>query len=248
MLNEKRLRRFSASRMFELLAEGKGKSRLKYIYDLGAEALGIDRNVSTKEKEHGIRNQYDAYQLFKKYKGECGWWDEPIPYANNLVASPDVVSSDYVADMKCQFSIITFEKQNKKLEKKYFLQSQTQMLCAEKEIGYIANYLSRPQFYNVEWEEYSIPEPDRLYLHKIERDEKIIKKIIDYANIYHPYIETIENMLKGATEVNDEEFFYLQRNSQNVEELRNIDWTENKKPIFRYFNKFFVELDVSLRS
>ena len=53
-----------------------------------------------------------------------------------------------------------------------------QMLCAEKEVGYVANYLSKPEFFSQEdWEEYSFADHERLFIHKIERNDEIIKNI-----------------------------------------------------------------------
>jgi hypothetical protein len=236
--NEIRLRRFSASRISELLSKGKGITRLKYIYDLGAEAVGCRRELNSMELKHGLANQFDAFEIFRKYKGDCEWFDTSIPYEESLVATPDVISNDFVAEMKCQFSIIAFHHQNDTLPKKYFLQSQTQMLCAEKELGYVANYLSKPTFFSQEdWEEYSFKDYERLVIHKIERDDETIKKIIEMADLYHPMILMAEEMLVNATIIEENDVFYK---GHSFVELRDIEWTTNKKEIFRFINKFFV--------
>jgi hypothetical protein len=237
-MDEIRLRRFSASRISELLAKGKGKSKLKYIYDLGAEALGFRRDLNTKEMKHGIANQFDAFEIFRKYKGDCEWWDSSMPYGECLVATPDILADDFVADVKCQFSILNFHKQNETLPRKYWLQSQTQMLCAEKELGYIINYLSKPDVYNEEWKEYEFEENERLFIHKIDRDESILKIIIAEAEANYPLIFQAEEMLGGATIIDEKDFFYY---GKDFEELRDLNWTLNKKEVFRFLNKFFVK-------
>jgi len=237
-MDEIRLRRFSASRISELLAKGKGKSKLKYIYDLGAEALGFRRDLNTKEMKHGIANQFDAFEIFRKYKGDCEWWDSSMPYGECLVATPDILADDFVADVKCQFSILNFHKQNENLPRKYWLQSQTQMLCAEKELGYIINYLSKPDVYNEEWKEYEFEENERLFIHRIDRDESILKIIIAEAEANYSLIFQAEEMLGGATIIDEKDFFYY---GKDFEELRDLNWTLNKKEVFRFLNKFFVK-------
>jgi hypothetical protein len=237
-MDEIRLRRFSASRISELLAKGKGKSKFKYIYDLGAEALGCKRELNLKEMKHGLANQYDAFEIFRKYKGECQWWDESMPYKEFLVATPDILAEDYVADVKCQYSILNFHKQNEVLPRKYWLQSQTQMLCADKKIGYIVNYLSKPEVYNEEWEEYNFGENERLFIHKIDRDDDILKVIESTAEENFPLIAKAEDMLGSATIIDENDFFYQ---GKDFEELRELYWVDNKKEVFKYLNKFFVK-------
>ena len=211
---------------------------MKYIYDLGAEAIGCGRELNSIELKHGIANQFDAFEIFKKYKGDCQWFDTSLTYGDSLVATPDVISNDFVAEMKCQFSIIAFHHQNDTLPKKYWLQSQTQMLCAEKPLGYVVNYLSKPSVMNQEWEEYEFKEHERLFIHKIERDEEIIQKIIHEANSHHHLILQAEEMLGSATIIEESDVFYR---GKNFVELREIDWVFNKKEVFRFINKFFVE-------
>ena len=198
----------------------------------------VDNRGNTPVIYAAIANQFDAFEIFRKYKGDCEWWDSSMPYGECLVATPDILADDFVADVKCQFSILNFHKQNETLPRKYWLQSQTQMLCAEKELGYIINYLSKPDVYNEEWKEYEFEENERLFIHRIDRDESILKIIIAEAEANYPLIFQAEEMLGGATIIDEKDFFYY---GKDFEELRDLNWTLNKKEVFRFLNKFFVK-------
>jgi hypothetical protein len=112
------------------------------------------------------------------------------------------------------------------------------MLCADKKIGYIVNYLSKPEVYNEEWEEYNFGENERLFIHKIDRDDDILKVIEFTAEENFPLIAKAEDMLGSATIIDENDFFYQ---GKDFEELRELYWVDNKKEVFRYLNKFFVK-------
>jgi len=110
---------FSASKISDLLAQGTGKTRMNYIFELSERAIGIDNSVTTAEMLHGINSEIDALQvLFSNlgngYYNSDGEGGQVFFDINDYVgATPDAIGDGWVGDAKCQYYIHTFSEYSK---------------------------------------------------------------------------------------------------------------------------------------
>ena len=177
----KKIKTFSASRISDLLAEGQGKTRMNYIFDLAAESIGIKKDITTKAMTHGIVNEVYAMSLLIANVGGVMNVDEEgnqksFKITDYLTATPDgYLAGSHTLEAKCQYNIKNFIDQNNKLPVKYYLQVQCQMMAMNVNKGYLINYLTKPEIFGQDdWQEYPIPLAQRYYIHEIERDLSLI--------------------------------------------------------------------------
>lgn len=241
-------KQFSASRVAELLVDG--KTRWNYIYDLALEILGIERSLHTKEMLHGINNEAAALQLAFNLIGAVANSDDfgnqiYFPINDYVGATPDAFDEDmeqFVLDTKCQYYIHTFIEQCDKVPKKYVVQSQCQMMALKVDTGYILNYLTKPEVWGEdEWEEYPFNIDERFRLHKIEKDDEIQYDILRLTEHFYPYIGLGVELMASAKELSQDEFFYSQlHGGVRYAELKEIVWATTGREVFRFGNKFYV--------
>lgn len=230
--------KFTASRISELLAGGEGKTRLNYIFDVAAESVGAKDDFETKAMQHGTLNQLNAFELvFKpKYGGE--WFDEFIEINDKCGASPDAIDTSFVADMKCQYMIDTFLDAIDKTPKKYVYQVQMQMMALSVEVGYICNYLTRPELYGEDWTEYPMPLELRSHIVEIKRDEEIQTNILESVEKNYPILLECAEMLGNADVLSEEDFIYRQFNRELKLRPLKENW-QSKGDVYRFGNKFY---------
>lgn len=231
--------KFTASRISELCSGGQGKTRLNYIFDIAKEMVAGKDDFQTKEMLHGTINQYDAFDLaFKPLYGGA-WFDTFVSYNDKLGASPDILGDGFVADIKCPYYIHTFFEQMDKLPKKYGYQVQTQMLTMNVDMGYLCNYLTKPDEYNVQWVEYPFILEQRTHIHEIKKSEEIQDEILKAVEDNFPLIGTAHELMLNAKEIAHDEFFFNQFNGVRYLKLKDTNWI-NKNDCIRFGNDFFT--------
>ena len=240
---------FSASKISDLLAGGTGKTRLNYIYELAERSIGIDNSITTAAMLHGINSEHDALSVLFNHLG-CGYFNSDgkggqvfFPINEYVGATPDGLSDEWTADAKCQYSIHGFFEQNDKLPKRYYDQIQCQMMALKVNKGYLINYLTKPETYGMDdWQEYPFPISERFHIHEIEKDEQVQSDILEYSEKYYPYIQSGREIMESAKELDHDEFFYIQFvNKIRFTKLKDIDWLNNEKQVFRFNDVFYIQ-------
>jgi hypothetical protein len=240
---------FSASKISDLLAQGQGRSRLSYIYELAERSIGIDNSVTTAAMLHGIQSEHDALNTLFDHLGS-GYYNSDgkggqvfFPINDFVGATPDGLSDNWVADAKCQYSIHGFFEQCDKLPKRYYDQIQCQMLALKVDKGYLINYLTKPEIYGQEdWQEYPFPLSERYHIHEISKDEQVQSDILEYSEKWFPYIQMGREIMESAQLLDHDEFFYIQFvNKVRFVKLKDLNWIENTKKVYRYNDIFYIQ-------
>lgn len=160
--------KFTASEIWKLFVEPKTKADKEagkwsqtadnYILMKAIERVtGYVRKFTSKEMEHGIMNEKDAFDAFCSFhKQPYGWKftnKDFFVIDENSGASPDGVLYDNinvaaVVDVKCPQPATFFERKAELTEdrsvmpKEYFYQLQMQMMATGAPEGYLVNYLA----------------------------------------------------------------------------------------------------------
>lgn len=201
--------KISASGIGELLTGG--KTAESYLLRKALECIGITSDLSTKAMEHGIINQYEAFELVVSKIDNAKWHDVYTPINDFCGASADCIGDNSVFDIKCPFYIDTYLEQVSKLPKKYYQQVQMQMIAEAKEFGYVVLYLtsSDVDMYGNKIE-FPYPLEDRFFIHEVLPDEETMDRIlVESEKGYNKMIEWA-NILKEAPVKDLDEFFYEQ--------------------------------------
>lgn len=240
--------KFTASRISELLAEGTGKTRMNYIFDLAAESLGHKKDILTKAMSHGIQNEIYAMNiLISNVGGSLNVNDEgdqsSFDVNDKISATPDGYKlGSHTLESKCQYSIKNFFEQNDRLPTKYFLQVQTQMMALKVDQGYLINYLTKPEMFGQDdWQEYPIPLEKRYHIHEIQKDEAFCEAILSAAEKYYPFIGTCIEMLSDAFILSHDDFFGMQfYDKARFTRLKDIAWINNDRQVYFHDEDFYV--------
>jgi hypothetical protein len=246
--NIKRVGKPSASRISELLTKGIGKTRMNYIFDLACEKVGVFNKVNTKAMEHGLINQKNGFDAFVSinskilpFVNELIWYDKYIAINEMCGASPDAIAKDIVADIKCQYSIDNFIEQTIIIPKKYYAQIQMQMIANKCNSGYLVNYLTKPELYGDDWEEYPFDLNERIHFHLIKEDAEMQDNILKEVEAATPIIYLLSEKLISATKLNDAEFFYHQLlGKKKYIKLKDTSWDVQDRDIYLFNNTYYV--------
>ena len=143
---------------------------------------------------------------------KCVWWDKYIPIDTNSGASPDAIISDYFPfDIKHPYSIFEYIKQCKQLPKKYYDQSQHQMMSKKAPLGYMCMVLVKPELWAEQnYKDYPIPLNQRYHLHEIKQDEQRQYEITEAVAKAVPIRDALIDKLEAAKVIDEVEFFYEQ--------------------------------------
>jgi hypothetical protein len=234
------LSKISASGIGELLTGG--KTAESYLLKKAMECLGIESELSTKAMEHGIINQYEAFELIVSHMDNAKWHDEFTAIDEYCGASADCIGDEMVYDIKCPFFVDTYLEQAAKLPKKYYYQSQMQMIAEGKEFGSIVLYLTSSEIdmYGNKIE-FPYPLEDRFFIHTFPQDEEAIDRILTTAKKGHGTMIEWAAILKDAPIKDKDEFFYEQIKGHAVyRKLKTAGSIENAiKKAVRVGNEYY---------
>lgn len=232
---------FTASRISELLAEGTGRTRQNYIFDIAHELVEGRSDFQTKEMLHGTINQMNGFDLaFKPIHGGQ-WFDKFLIVNDMLGASPDIIDLNFVADIKCPYYIHTFFEQRDRLPKKYIAQSMVQMMAAKVDVGYMCLYLTKPEtFGQDDWVEYPFSIEERTYIHTVQFDKEMEANILKAVEDNYPLIGQCVKLLNSAVEYDDEQFYRMQYMGTRFLKLKDTNWL-NKETCIKHKSIFYTQ-------
>ena len=206
--------RFTASEVWKLMTEPRKKTEAwsetakTYILEKAVEqATGYRKQITSKEMEHGIMTEPEAFEAWVKVSGvpytyTAKEFFEISPIAG---ASPDGVLYDgldiiSVCDIKCPQPLTFMElvTERPEVDKKYFYQLQMQMIATESETAFLVYYLAK-EFVNTYTNEveftFDLPLEKRLYVLEVKKDsevhEQILEKIEKAEELKQEYIKAI---------------------------------------------------------
>lgn len=190
--------KFTASEIWKLFVEPRKKTdqwsetAKTYILEKAVEqATGYRKQITSKEMEHGIMTEPEAFENWVKVSGVLYTYTakeffEISPIAG---ASPDGVLYDglniiSVCDIKCPQPLTFMEliAERPEVDTKYFYQLQMQMLATNADNGFLVYYLAK-EFVNTYTNEvefsFDIPLEKRIYAIEIKRDQEVQGKMLD---------------------------------------------------------------------
>lgn len=194
--------KFTASEIWKLFVEPRSKtapySETAYNYILEKaieETTGYRKRIVSKEMEHGIISEKDAFDSFVTIRGEDWKYtgDQFFKINENCGASPDAVlyndlNAVAVCDFKCPQPFTFFEEKVNKskggeINRNYFYQLQMQMMATDTDVAYLVYYLAS-EFGNtftgeVEYEFKDIPLEERIFYIQVEKDLEVHQKILE---------------------------------------------------------------------
>jgi hypothetical protein len=117
------------------------------------------------------------------------------------------------------------------------------MLAMNVDKGYLMNYLTKPEKYGQDdWQEYPFPLSERYHIHEISKDEQVQSDILEYSEKWFPYIQMGREIMESAQSLDHDEFFYIQFvNKVRFVKLKDLNWIENTKKVYRYNDIFYIQ-------
>jgi hypothetical protein len=221
---------FRASSIGDLMTESRTKSEnlsktaKSYIQKVFKEReFGYYENINSKAIDKGIENEDEAIQLASEVLG----WDFVIKneekYSNEYInGTPDVITKDLLADIKCSWNMGTFPIFEDEIPtKNYWWQLQSYMWLtghSTSELVYILTntpeQIVEDEIRRMHWKLNKIDEdldlreavqsqhdfshiPNNLRIKRflINRDEKAIEQIKEKVEIARDYYETLKSIL-----------------------------------------------------
>jgi hypothetical protein len=198
---------FTASEIYKLMTEPRTKDAKEkgwlsdtaqsYILEKAVESItGYRKQYSSSAMEHGVVNEYEAFETFCEITGLDFTLTSSQFYSINEYAgaSPDgVLYADLdiiaVLDVKCPYTPASFFEQKKmavessskefqNVPKNYFYQMQMQMMATGAKKGYLARYLtsSYTDDYGNKFE-FDIPVDVRMFYSEIKEDLAVQNQI-----------------------------------------------------------------------
>ena len=189
-----RLGRLTASRVADMMAKtrnGWGASRTNYAWELAIERLTGEPTPSfcNAAMQHGIDTEDTARAAYQIHAlcnvEEIGFVEHPKLFAG---ASPDgLIGSDGMLEVKCPNPATHGETLlNGTIADKYHKQMQFQMACAGRQWCDFVSF--DPRF----------PEPMRLWVKRVERDDAAIAEIEECAAEFLAEVDqTVERLRKA---------------------------------------------------
>lgn len=189
-----RLGKLTASRVADMMArtqKGWGSSRANYAWELAIERLTGEPTPSfcSPAMQHGIDTEDKARAAYQIHAlcnvEEVGFIEHPRLFAG---ASPDgLIGADGMLEIKCPNPATHGETLlNGTIADKYHKQMQFQMACSGRQWCDFASFDER------------FPEPMRLWVKRIERDDKLIAEIEEAATEFLYEVERTVDRLKAA--------------------------------------------------
>jgi putative phage-type endonuclease len=190
---EARRGKVTASRIADVLSRTKsgwGSSRGNYQSELLVERLGgSNPSFTSPAMQWGLDKEAEARDAYSFYTGAdvalCGFIDHPAIDMSG--ASPDgLVGSDGLLEIKCPNSAQHIDTLlGESIAQKYMSQIYWQLACTGRQWCDFASYDPR------------LPEDMRLFVHRIQRDDKTITMIEKEVTLFIRELETKLASLKG---------------------------------------------------
>ncbi len=191
-----RIGRVTASRIADLMAKtktGASASRKNYMAQLICERMTGQKEESyiNAAMQHGIDTEAEARQAYEletfQAVIECGFYiAEDIPESGS---SPDgLVNDDGLIEIKCMNTANHIETLlSGNIDNRYILQMQWQMYCTGRQWNDFVSYDNR------------MPEHLRLFIKRVERDDKLIEEI---KSEVVKFLDELEETVKKLEELN----------------------------------------------
>lgn len=191
---QQRLGRVTASRISDVLAKtktGYSATRKNYMTQLLLERLTGQKEESftNSAMQHGIDTESEARQAYEiesfNIVTECGFFNAPDGSMSG--ASPDGLIADTgLIEIKCPNTATHIETLiDKEIDRKYILQMQWQMYCTGRKWCDFVSYDNR------------LPNTLRLFIKRIERDEKMIEEIKQEVDKFLKELDELEIKIRS---------------------------------------------------
>lgn len=206
--------KFTASEIWKLMTDPRKKSEVwsetakSYILEKAVEAkYGYRKQFSSKEMEHGIMTEPEAFEAWVKVSGVPYTYTAKEFFSINDFsgASPDGVLYDgldiiSVCDIKCPQPLTFMElvAERPEIDTKYFYQLQMQMMATKSETAFLVYYLAK-EFVNTYTNEveftFDIPVEKRIYVVEVKKDQdeqdRMTEKILKAEEYKKKLIEAL---------------------------------------------------------
>lgn len=190
-----------------------------YLFELWVEdKYNRSKDIKSKYMEKGTKQELEAIVLLNDVTGNLYFKNEENFSNDWITGTPDIMTDEYIRDIKCSWSVFTFEdaKRNK-LNDAYYWQLQSYMDLTGTDKAYLdyclvdtpENLIQKEQYYLEKDEEFAtveqlkeaqkeleesllfndIPEPERVYTIEIERNEDDIQLIHDRVELCRTWME-----------------------------------------------------------
>jgi len=176
---------------------------------------GEKKQLNSKELQHGILNEFEAFKNCISPIKPNAEIQSYISYSicDSLWATPDVIDTDCVIDIKCPYTIYTYYQNINKIKKYYQYQVNTQMIATKKDKGFLCYYLTAHIDENGYKEEYKIPLSERFKFVEVEKIEGFEKELIKRHSEFIELRDKIHEDLIISEDIDD--FIFNQLTKSN---------------------------------
>ena len=150
----------------------KSKSAQSLAFKKAKELItGFKEVITTKQMEHGILHEFSAFQTVVEplFPESILQSEQSYFFKEGLWATPDVITSESVIDIKCPYSIYTYHQGIKSVKSIYSYQVNMQMIATNKSKGYLCYYLTKPLDKDGYKKEYEIPLKERFHFLEVDK-------------------------------------------------------------------------------
>jgi len=190
-----RLGKITSSRISDILAKGKGDkpsvTRKNYMYQLLLERLTGEMadHYSSPEMQRGLEKEQSAADAYEaetySIVTKCGFFESPDGVMSG--SSPDrLVGDDGLIEIKNPNTSTHIEtKMSGDIKREYILQMQHQMYCSGRKWVDFVSYDDR------------LPINLRLFIKRIDRDEKMIEEILSEVKLFLSELDELEIQVRA---------------------------------------------------
>jgi len=215
-MNKDKLGGIGASEIGMLFVRGGVKSKtaqslaLKKAKEL---ITGERESISTKQMEHGLLNEFPAFEqvVHPLHNDSILKSAESYFIKEGLWATPDVITTDAVIDIKCPYTIYTYYQGINKIKSIYNFQVNMQMLATGMNKGSLCYFLTAPIDKDGYKEEYDIPLEDRYKFLQVDKLDLFDKELFIKFDEFKTVRDSIYSDLLLSCDVDDVSFYQLNK-------------------------------------
>lgn len=225
----------------------KSKTAQTLAFEKAKELLtGERKSFSTKATEHGILNEYEAFNkviepIYPKAELRSS---DSLQITEGLWATPDVITDKEVIDIKCPFSPYTYFDNIRKVKNTYIHQVNMQMVATGLNKGYLCFYLTAEIDENGIKKEYDIPFKDRYKIVEIQKDDSFKSEMFKRFDEFKVIRDNILTDLTLSIEIDDKTFYTLGETKKVTKFKDKANLTTWGGQIVNYRNEFYVIEDL----